>query len=1282
MKQISMALLSALVFSACAKHESDFNFLPPPESDVRSGVALRVDPPYSGSLAVLSIQEGASFDYGPRSVNTHTTQTFTLKNESDSAPATQISGSANLGSGFSYVGGGFPGFSGTCGDTLAPQQSCTFVIEFNPLSLLSYTSSPLISYHDGAGTNSTSILLSGIGAAYPTLKFEQPEYSFGSVNLGETNEMSLVVKYYGVHPATAIGETTLDSPWRYKGGSYPGLGGDCRRDEIAADCRVVVTFSPTQAGPNSKILKLRYNNGAFSDDASTVIGGSGYGQVSPRPASLKILDNVNFPLRLVNTQSPAAEVRVKNDGDLAATNVRPSGLGDGFEIVGGGTCGTTIPTGICTFKVVFRPASIGKFSGGLTLIYDDGVNGWGKRVSNMLAGRAGGPPVLIINDVSPYDYGEVSVGVTKWHDFWISNSPDSIAAANVNIVNTVFPFVSHWNMSGFCGTEIAPGASCKVGVRFSPNELGPRSSQFTVSYGYNDGTQNISQPTLLQQVKGVGVENAVLAIDPSSVNFGKVFVSKKASKTVKLVYVGGLVPAVIKGYEFHSNGKTTAVPFTQVALNDKDECAGPGTKMNKTCNIGLEFTPPENLSYGAEFWVLYDDGKGNTKTAKAGLSGIGLYEGALTVTPNPLAFGRVKLGDSLTKNVELTAKAGNFTDVSVSEVKVTGDEFKLDEANKADGVSSNTGKHAVVCARVAAGQKCSVPVKFTPSNDGTFDGKVTVVWKADEQTTSTSQTIGLTGEGFRAGIVEVTPNPANIENTAVGQSNSVTVTVKNKGTANVTDLVVASGTAGKALTTNEMALNSSCGSTLTTSGSGSSCTFQVSFNPTKPGDREGEVVVSFNDGTKNDSVKVPVKARSTVQVQLASGGDHACAITAIGQVKCWGRNDYGQLGVGGVDSKGDAGGEMGSALKAVNLGNGRFAKSVSVGFFHTCAILDNDTLKCWGRNDYGQLGIGNFNHKGMSESDMGDALPGVALGGTVKAVEAGYVHTCAILTDGSVKCWGLNYMGQLGLGDRTTRNAPSAAADIGGSAKSISLNAGHTCAVLTNNTLKCWGDNWYGQLGQNDERGRGDDAGEMGSALAAIELGVQVSGVTAAGGYTCAVLSNGDMKCFGRNQEGTLGTCWALNSSNVAGPCWETGYTRDTRGYGIYAGQMSTLPKVDLGSFSVKTAAAGNFFVCAADSGGAVKCFGQNYAGQLGYGDTNSRGDQVGEMGSALTHINVGGAVKTIAPGNDHACVLRTDNSVVCFGENRYGQLGRGDSIKIGDGAGEMGGALKTVVLE
>ena len=153
---------------------------------------------------------------------------------------------------------------------------------------------------------------------------------------------------------------------------------------------------------------------------------------------------------------------------------------------------------------------------------------------------------------------------------------------------------------------------------------------------------------------------------------------------------------------------------------------------------------------------------------------------------------------------------------------------------------------------------------------------------------------------------------------------------------------------------------------------------------------------------------------------FAAGLYHTCTKLDNGAVKCWGYNNYGQLGIDNAADMGNSQGEM-AQLTGINLGTGRTATAIAAGVYHTCAILDNGAGKCWGYNNYGQLGIDNTTTMGNAQGEMAQ-LTGINLGTgrTATALAAGYYHTCAKLDNGAVKCWGRNNYGQLGIDNNTT----------------------------------------------------------------------------------------------------------------------------------------------------------------------------------------------------------------------------------------------------------------------
>lgn len=375
--------------------------------------------------------------------------------------------------------------------------------------------------------------------------------------------------------------------------------------------------------------------------------------------------------------------------------------------------------------------------------------------------------------------------------------------------------------------------------------------------------------------------------------------------------------------------------------------------------------------------------------------------------------------------------------------------------------------------------------------------------------------------------------------------------------------------------------------------------------------------------------------------EISVGGDHTCALLDNNAVRCWGRNTYGELGYGHTSTVGDD--ESPESEGYVDVGGD--VTQVSVGDTHVCALLDDGNVRCWGRNYYGQLGYGHTKNIGDDEAP---AMAGsVDVGGTVVQVAAGGEHTCALLDTGAVRCWGLNVSGQLGYGNTTNvgdDEQPESAGDVplGAAATAIVAGHDHSCALLETGAVRCWGRGTWAALGYEDREDVGDD--EFPLIAGDVDVGGTVTQLSAGWYHTCALLDSGAVRCWGFGYTGQLGYG---NPEDVGDD--ET---------------PASVGDIELGAGAVEID-AGVYHTCALTTFGSVRCFGFGGSGRLGYANVESIGDD--EAPGTAGDVDLDEAAVHVATGLSHSCAVLDTGVVRCWGDGEVGQLGRGDTEDIGD---------------
>ncbi len=383
---------------------------------------------------------------------------------------------------------------------------------------------------------------------------------------------------------------------------------------------------------------------------------------------------------------------------------------------------------------------------------------------------------------------------------------------------------------------------------------------------------------------------------------------------------------------------------------------------------------------------------------------------------------------------------------------------------------------------------------------------------------------------------------------------------------------------------------------------------------------------------------------------LSVGAWHSCVVKADATVACWGGNGFGECGVGAH------GGSISVPVPVASLSG---VSAVGAGSPQTCSLLSSGKVMCWGGNFNGDLGQGTLVLATQPNDVSGES--------SVADVACGDDFTCSARKDGSVACWGDNESSQLAVATPLLTATPTVVAGLSGIAKIRSGPYSQmACAMDGSNAVTCWGDNQYGALGHDSN---GDPSLPAPFGVTATQLVVGYK-------HICALATDGTVPCAGQNYDGQLGNGTTSGTSStptaaqgVAGVtllgggtghncalgtggllCWGDDDSAQL-GDGKSPGGIGTPQKATAVTFAPSSIAGGADFTCAIDPAGDVYCFGTGGSGQMGSGSISGSSTPVKVL--SLTKPAV-----QLALGYAHACARLSDNSVSCWGDDTAGQLG------------------------
>lgn len=748
----------------------------------------------------------------------------------------------------------------------------------------------------------------------------------------------------------------------------------------------------------------------------------------------------------------------------------------------------------------------------------------------LVAAQCGSASLSFSGDTG--DFRNVAVGVPQSHTLKIVNSGNEAAVLGA-IGDEALGLAAPFSVTGgtcVSGGTVAPnGGSCTLILTFSPTAAGVFSDRLTVKYNWADS--GVADQIVRFDVGGIANDSVVVDhCDPNNayLAFGTRPIGSSSAVTFTFRNFAPQ-PAIFEPL-LSTPSIGLAAPFS---LTGGSCLGGEIAPLGGTCTLDVTFTPTAAVTSRDNVEVTYRFA-GQSVRQQAGscrVEGTGAAPIAIGGGP-AFAYRELSLGASALKTFVVT----NWHDEPAQLSPMTSEglglaaPFRLAQSSCTDSVIA------------AKGGQCTLQVAFSPSQLGAASDRLEVGYRLPSGAAAGTLSIDLSGAG-------VAPDPVADVTAGTGH----------------TCVLLASGAVR--------------------------CWGSGFFGVLGYGNTDD----IGDDESPSTAGNVDVGGRV---VQIVAGDRHTCALLAGGNVRCWGSDGArpGVLGYGRSESLRAVGDdETPASVGDVNVG-GRVVK-LAAGDAHTCAVLDTGAVRCWGSGSSGSLGYGNTQSIGDNEHPA--AAGDVNVGGSVTQIDAGSMHTCALLSTNRVRCWGYGYAG-LGYGNTSTigdDELPFTAGDLdlGGTATHVSAGLAHTCARLSDGAVRCWGlgpgllfDNTpYGSaLGYGHANSIGDD--EAPASAGDVNVGGPVAQVEAGTFRTCAVLATGSVRCWGRAAPYSLG----YGNLNTIGDNETPAAAGD-----IALGAPATQVRV------------GGWHMCARVSSGQVRCWGYNRFGELGYAHTRVIGD-------------------------------------------------------------------------
>ncbi|MEY4616044.1 MAG: hypothetical protein RJB66_1004 [Pseudomonadota bacterium] len=645
---------------------------------------------------------------------------------------------------FSFAGGSYPGTGGTCGTIIESGDTCTIVILYEPQSTTTHRATLAINYRDSIEARALTFPISA--DSHPILVFNYGNtYDFGNKFIGSSTDLRIQISNAGRSKAETIALNNIVLPYSYKGGTFPGSGGNCQLEIIPGEtCSIVVNYSPSASGRHSQQITFSYTNNGRPEKSTLKLSAWGFNKAVLSLQSESGDDN--FGTRANGYSNRKTYTLRHTAGDVAANVISVANLQAPFSRVGG-TCGTSlsIDQGTCTIILEMNSHTSGAWQNSVIFSYHNGID----LVSSIrtLTGSTKQKPELSFSILDNLDFGIVNTGQSRQINLTITYLSGELPATNLTLSGLSTPYSKL--ASSNCGASLASG-QCQYDFIYNPTSRGTNNT--SVDFSFNDGSTT--------QKKTFSFRGATQSnLTANSLSFPNTLVGNTTSGSVDLTFSGGANITYLS-HEFiqDPNDAPMANPFVFAGNTYPGTGGTCNPTINGPCRISIAFKPLSALRYRFRLKLHYHDGITNS-SFEIPIEGTG--SAAAQLTMSNASFSNTPINSFSSTEVTVT-NSSSLTATSLNPILPPNVFIK-------NGTFPGSGRYCK--SSLPGNSTCVLALLFYPASDSSYQNSITLNYFDGSQNRTSS--VSVPGMGIKTSHAYISPEGTYLDNSDGYNYNSV-----------------------------------------------------------------------------------------------------------------------------------------------------------------------------------------------------------------------------------------------------------------------------------------------------------------------------------------------------------------------------------------------------------------------------------------------------------------------------------------------------------------------------